>query len=39
MPTIPSAERGMTPEELRAGKDAQLSRAQQMLSSSPDVRK
>ena len=39
MPTIPSAERGMTPEELRASGDAQLSRAQQMLSGSPDVKK
>ena len=35
MPTIPSAERGMTPEELRASGDAQLSRALQMLSGTP----
>jgi len=39
LPTLPSAEREMTPAELRTGADPQLSRALQILTSSPDVKK
>ena len=39
IPTLPSIEREMTPAELRAGMDAQLSRAIQLLTSNPDVKK
>ena len=39
LPTLPSAERDMTPAELRAAGDTQLSRALQILTSSPEVKK